>query len=185
MAVRIKERRNQDLVSMIKYIHTLNLESTSELPSSSKAAIIRYTKENEIIKRLFDEEVNCVEIEEAQCVDSDSESDESQELVPVRNLNERLVDAISAALKTKPIKTKSINKKNIQKELQFYESTGNKTKNLDKLLEALMTIQPTSIESERTFSTSSNFCTKKRSSMSDSTINALSFLKSYFGNKDF
>ena len=42
----------------------------------------------------------------------------------------------------------------------MYETTGNITTNLQKLLDALMTIQPTSIKSERVFSVSSNFCSK-------------------------
>ena len=64
-----------------------------------------------------------------------------------------MADAINAELKNKKTETKtSVNQKiNLQKELQIYESTGNITNNLKKLLDAFMTIQPTLIESERVF----------------------------------
>ena len=44
LCLRVKERRNQNLVTLIKYPQTLDLHSTAipELPSSSKAAIICY-----------------------------------------------------------------------------------------------------------------------------------------------
>ena len=96
------------------------------------------------------------------------------------DLNDKLAEAISGALHNKK-KGLSLNKKvNGKNELQLYESTGNINGNLKKILDALMTIQPTSIESERVFSMSANFCTKKRSSLNDNSIDCLCFLKSYF-----
>ena len=72
-----------------------------------------------------------------------------------------MADAINAALQNKKTEAKTVNQKiNLQKELKTYESTGNVTNNLEKLLDDLMTNQPISIESERVFSPTSNFCTK-------------------------
>ena len=48
---------------------------------------------------------------------------------------------------------------------------------LRKLFEALKTIPPSSIESERTFSVTGFYITKFRCSLGDQSINALVFLK--------
>lgn len=51
---------------------------------------------------------------------------------------------------------------------------------LDKLFDALCSIQPTSTQSERNFSLASAIATPKRSRMSSDKLNAICFLKSYF-----
>jgi hypothetical protein len=53
----------------------------------------------------------------------------------------------------------------LQKELYFNEISGVRTPNLDILLSALRTIQPTSTASERVFSVAGNFKTIIRSRM--------------------
>lgn len=73
--------------------------------------------------------------------------------------------------------------KQVKQELAFYESSLKLGPHLEKLLSVLKTIQPTSTEAERVFSLSSNICTKKRSSLSDKSLNALCVLKTYFINK--
>lgn len=183
LSIRIKERRNQDLVSLTKYLKTLDLKSTatSELPSSSKATIIRYA--NETFNRLFGKEIESAEVEIQ--IQSEYSSDEKSILVPNSNINDILTGVINAALQIKKkVINSSLDEINLQKEFNLYENTGNITKNLKKLLDALMNIQPTSIECERIFSASSNFCNKKRSNLSDYSLNCLSFLKTYFLNKN-
>ena len=68
----------------------------------------------------------------------------------------------------------------LQKEFKILETTGKRTKNLENLITALGTIQPTSTSSERVFSIANNFCTKIRSSMKYELMNALVFIKYYF-----
>lgn len=93
LSLRVKERRNQYLVTLIKYLQTLDLHSTAtpdpELPSSSKAAIIRYA--NELYTRIFSEDVD-TEIEEIES---------SEECLTVTNIKDRLAIAINAAYKPK------------------------------------------------------------------------------------
>lgn len=74
------------------------------------------------------------------------------------------------------------------KELLNYEFAGYERNsilggNLQKLLTALKSIQPTSTESERVFSLAANICTKKRTRLSDRSLNNICFLKSYFLSK--
>jgi hypothetical protein len=63
----------------------------------------------------------------------------------------------------------------LQKEFNLFETSGVRTPNLDMLLSALFTIQPTSTASERKFSVAGNFKTKIRSRMKFRVLNAFSF----------
>ena len=162
---RIKERRNIGLVSLTKYLLTLKTTgSSSQLPSISLEKIQNLAKE--IFNNLFTQED---EIE----ISDDSSLDEQN---IGSSIQDKLFDAINAALKKTNRKT-SIN---LKKEFQIYEGTGNITKNLQKLMNALMTIQPTSIESERVFSSASNFCTKKRFGLNDTNFNCLCFYTPHY-----
>jgi hypothetical protein len=68
----------------------------------------------------------------------------------------------------------------VKNEISLYCKTGVRGNYLSLLYQYLLTIKPTSVESERVFSASGLLCTKIRSRMSDATIDILSFLKSYF-----
>ena len=65
----------------------------------------------------------------------------------------------------------------VQKECEAFEASGIRPANLQTLYEALLTIQPTSVEAERAFSACGLFVTKLRSRLHDSTIDALCFIK--------
>ena len=104
-----------------------------------------------------------------------SECDVNESETTQFNMKTALDNVINASLITRVIeKPAGINLKSlIQSESKIYDKTGTMPSNLKKLLKALMMISPTLIESERAFSTSSNFCTKKRSSLSDFSLNTL------------
>lgn len=100
---RIKERKNQDLVSLMKYLQTLDLHSnaTPELPSSSKAAIIRFA--NELYNRLYSVSVS-EESEDVFAIDIETESESFEDdhsSTALSNIKDRLVTAINAAFKPK------------------------------------------------------------------------------------
>ena len=57
--------------------------------------------------------------------------------------------------------------KSIAKDTLAYEASGKRPKNLDLLMDALESIPPTSVESERIFSITDKILTKQRASMSD------------------
>lgn len=71
---------------------------------------------------------------------------------------------------------------NINSEIKIFATTGKRTANLDMLYNALITIPPTSIESERAFSAAGLFITKIRTSLSDKSVNVLCFLRNFFMN---
>ena len=58
------------------------------------------------------------------------------------------------------------------------------TAELQLLHKALRVVPPTSVEAERVFSAGGLFLTKLRSSMSDSTLDKLIFLKLFFALKN-
>lgn len=166
---RINERRNIELVSLLKFLQTLNLTSSTHLKVANKSTVFNYACS--IYKILFfsDELEDVTENSE-----SDNESNENIDFVS------QLTNAVNDSM------TKKMSKRrfNLKQELMTYETTGNLTHNLNLLLSALKTIPPTSVESERVFSLSSNFCRKKRSSLSDKSLDCLTFLKSFFLNKN-
>lgn len=65
-------------------------------------------------------------------------------------------------------------------EMALHENGGDRGKFLTRAYNYLLTIKPTSVESERAFSTAGYFCNKLRSRLNDSTLDALMMLRSYF-----
>lgn len=70
----------------------------------------------------------------------------------------------------------------IRKEMNYFESGGQKGTYLQFVYNTLMTIVPTSVEAERVFSAAGHIVCKVRSRLADETINTLTFLRSYFQN---
>ncbi len=65
-------------------------------------------------------------------------------------------------------------------EMDLYQRTGICTKSIISLRNSLLSIPPTSIETERVFSTVGSFLTKTRSNLSDSNVDDLCILRSHF-----
>ena len=72
----------------------------------------------------------------------------------------------------------------LTQEMNFLESTKTLGPTLRKVYNMLMTIKPTSCESERAFSSSAYLITKIRSRLSDRTIDTLCFLRALCRNKN-
>ena len=68
----------------------------------------------------------------------------------------------------------------LKHEMSAYEQSGQRSENLENLYQAMLTIPPTSVESERAFSAVGLFVTKLRSSLGDSTLDALLTLRSHY-----
>uniref|UniRef100_T1ITW5 BED-type domain-containing protein n=1 Tax=Strigamia maritima TaxID=126957 RepID=T1ITW5_STRMM len=133
------------------------------LPISSKAAISKIAKK--LCVRLFGTtETTTAELEQEEILDENEETD----------LKTQLEAAIKMMARTSVPKEPT---KTIQRELNLYAESGKLSENLQLLQDSLKTVQPTSTESERVFSISSTFCSKKRAGMSDHSLNVLCFLK--------
>jgi len=68
----------------------------------------------------------------------------------------------------------------IKKEISLFKTTGNRRFLLKNTYDAKLTIQPTSIESERASSSAGYFSSKIRNRISDNTLDTLCFLRHYF-----
>lgn len=68
----------------------------------------------------------------------------------------------------------------IKAEMAVYESSGKRGRCLEKCYQYLLTVPPTSVEAERAFSAAGLLCSKLRSSLHDSSLDTLCFLRSYY-----
>lgn len=183
----IVERRNANLVGLLKYLNNSSnykygsdIDSILSLPSK---AILRATAKA-IFSKLFvannNEAASSFNIEELDLHGDRAETS----LMAQTNalslsdlpLHQKLDSVIANVTKVENPKDILYDVSNISKEMKIFEATGKRTDNLEKLYNALKTIPPTSIESERAFSAAGLFITKIRSSLSDSAIDNLCFL---------
>ena len=78
---------------------------------------------------------------------------------------------------TRPAIAPNLNRTIVQKKCEGFEASGRRPAKLQILYEAPLTIQPTSVEAGRTFSSCGLFATKFRSRLHGSTIDALCFIR--------
>lgn len=123
-------------------------------------------------------------------LDSD-ETQASQSLLFEISLEAKLNHALTTSKSFKPGHTTTAHARQsrdpnnaliatIKKEMQTLESFGTRGKVTQSLLNMLMSIPASSVESERVFSSANNFCRKTRSRLGDLSMDALVFLKSYY-----
>lgn len=113
----------------------------------------------------------------------ENESSEDDEVTAL-DFQVNLKDKLNLLLNQSPLRfpnRTNYNMKNVlMKEIDIYINGGDKGFYLQKAFEYLSTIQPTSVEAERCFSSSGYICNKYRCRLEDKTFNALIFLRSYF-----
>ena len=61
--------------------------------------------------------------------------------------------------------------------MTLFEATGKRTDNLSVVYQALLSIPPTSVQSERVFSMCSHFLSQRRMKMNDQTLDDLCLVK--------
>ena len=69
---------------------------------------------------------------------------------------------------------------NLDQDFKLLEATGGRTPRLEKLLQALLSLKPTSTVCEQAFSVGGYFKTKIRNRLSNEKLNALTWLKYFF-----
>jgi len=105
----------------------------------------------------------------------------TQRLNKVKKSEQSFEDKLNAVFKSNT--TNETPAKLLKNEFLTFEQFGKRPETLEKLYQALCTIPPTSVESERAFSAVGLFVTKIRSSLEDNTIDALLTLRNHFLNK--
>jgi len=183
LAVRIKYRRT-NCSSVLQYLHTGKMEYShmgrpfrNHFSEPKTSVIVDLVKKFALRYGHNEESVN-------------ESLESSQELMvdivnPEKDLKEQLIEAIK---KTKDaVHTPNLNSNNtrsqtaiIKKEMSLWETTGAKGSLLTATYHSLLSIPPTSVESERAFSSAGYLCNKIRTRMSDKTLDSLCFLRSFF-----
>lgn len=175
----MSKRRDYTLVSLIKLLQNPNYMSHKENDSFFDMAPRQeiYKLAKSISSRIF----------ETKNGDNDNTEKtgetENIEECPDREEEVSLQQQINFAITKSLREYESPNADKFQSltnEFKIFEANGKRTSNLQNLLDALLTIKPTSTQNERNFSIATDYVTKKRTRMGDSTLDALCFLKHYF-----
>lgn len=173
---RILERRT-NLSDILSYLHYGK--------NSSKSKFFPKVSQQVISKGLVDllERLTCSELNTDMCAsESDSDMDESPTNIAL--LNEKLQEDIRQKLRNDKMENGNTNdgnrKKTLKREITIFDESGFKGPMLSRAYEYLLTIRPTSVESERAFSATTYFCSKLRTRLSDDTIDHLCFLRAHF-----
>lgn len=162
LKIRIDERLNTDVMDLLRSL------KSPEIPPSRAALNFAGT----LASRLFG--VN----------DETDTSDKPADNSTTTEIEMSLQEELNLLLKKNILPTTANAPQDkfkwLKAEFTLYKNTGKRTENLEKILDALLTIKPTSTDVERVFSVCANFCTKIRSRLSDKSLSALVFLNYYY-----
>ena len=181
---RLQQRRKTDVVTLLLFLHdpnTLQTEPTDAFFNlASKATITRLAKSE--LLRLRSTTVEQIERvgEQEQDIGDEVEAEEHEHEI---DLEEELQKCIDESIQAKEIPDLQSETVDMKSEFRLFETSKTRTVNLEFLYRALMTIPPTSVEAERSFSAAGNFVTKIRSRLGDKSLHNLMFLKKYYQTK--
>ena len=178
LEVSIKDRRNACLVHLLEYLHDPNFLMENKFDIFGK-----YGNKNKmctlaatLMQKLFGvPEPGLGEESQFASLASTSVCRDSSRAF----LKEELERAITSASipATRPSITPNLNGRMVQKKCEVFKVSGIRPANRQTLYQALLTIQPCSVEAERAFSACGLFVTKLRSRLHDSTIDPLCFIR--------
>lgn len=189
LKARIIQRRKTELVSTLKYLHnpTKFYEERScdvfrisynIVPGFVVELLKKHLPTSPITTETttddYDDDVTLLNLQHQRA------SEESL------SIKEQLSKEIEKSLSNTPSTSTAIPKQNEDLEtlcrvqMALFDRGGPRSHHLSQIYDFLMTIPPTSVESERAFSSTGYLCNKLRTSLNDSTLDSLSFLRSYY-----
>lgn len=154
LKTRIVSRRKIELISTLKFLHSGEFPKDNQFFNYSTKASIK-KKIKEINSSLFN-------------------SESEVESVLVECVEESLLSEINSFMDT------SSKQDDIDLDIKAFQGTKQRTQRLNEIYMALLTMQATSTDTERTFSVAGNFKTKLRNRLSGEKLNVLVFLKYHF-----
>lgn len=177
---RILERRDVNLFGLSRYLN-LDKDHYDNYEDIVKSSMLPYPPKKDLGKiardvfvKIFDESKD----------DLNEVKDEEEPMPPPmkKSRAERLDELLNNGKKREKVQPSHNILNLIKKEMGVYETSeyGDLGNTLTKLRGALATIVPTSVEAERAFSAAGLFVTKLRTSMSDTMIDCLCFLRAHF-----
>lgn len=181
---RIKERRTvfSGLIRYLQNPHDRNTDQLFTIPDKDTMV-----NEMEKLMRRLTELADDTDPDIEEVSDEDDNiplaevAQQRTEISDNSTLRQKLQEAVLKSMKPPtPYPKKGSLTSAIRQEMTLYEGGGHKGRNLQMVYDFLLTISPTSVESERVFSAAGSFCTKIRSKLSDSALDELTFLRYYF-----
>lgn len=169
LLIRFNDRRDSKLIGLILYLiepQLLIVDTHFKYPS--KNVIQKFGCE--LFNRLYSNNEDLSET---------NTSHTTQQPVSIMTLQDRLRNSLDVLEKIKMSSNTEICE-SLKKDFEYYDKFGKKSPRLQSLLEALLTIPPTSTRAERNFSLAANIVTKQRSKLTDQHVDAIFFLKSFF-----
>nr|CAI5846274.1 unnamed protein product [Callosobruchus analis]CAI5870182.1 unnamed protein product [Callosobruchus analis] len=183
LKIRILQRRNPDLSGTLRYLHNPKYDTDGDdiflIPDPPK---IRKNIRS-LLKRLS--ETPQSQSDSNIFTVDDYEDDSFSESGNRKSLKELLQDKINETMNPQSPDqagqeaTRPATKDIIKREQNLFEKGGARGANLQKAYEHLLTIVPTSVESERAFSAAGILCTKFRTRLNDNTLDRLSMLRAF------
>lgn len=173
---RIYQRRNQNLTSVLFFLHhgVYPKINENEYFSYSPKQLIKTTAMG-LMERLYPIQNNLQQ--HAEC----SNDKDLQQGVHNQDEISKLQKCIATFIDPRSNSSYSNQLLSIDKEFKLLiANNGKRTSRLELLYQALLSVKPTSTASERVFSVAGNFMTSLRNRMNTDTLNALIFLKYYF-----
>ena len=152
---------------MMEYLH-------NPMAKLEKKGIVR-TFCYSLLSRVATNEVTDVNTVDDMIPNSNSESQEANTLPVAMKLKLAIDASLQVSQKQQP-SDESLSS-SLKHELNIAEQTGEMGILLEKVYRMLLTIQPTSVEAERIFSSCAYLCNKFRSSLSDKTLNTLCLIR--------
>lgn len=177
LTTRVSERRGA-LYGVMQYLHNGSTSRQNELFVAISRKEIQLTIEM-INSRLYAESEN-------NNVGDDDDGDDISEIESVLgdsdegNMKDQYFEAIQRTLNRKPEHRKLSVKSMISKEMTMFENGGERGKYLERAYKCVLSIPPSSIEAERSFSAAGIICTKLRSRLNDTTLSTILLLRAHF-----
>lgn len=167
LKVRINERRIKPLNTLALFLNSGNYPmNNSFLKYSTKSETKEYA--NALFLRLFHEDNDLNDSSDLEITDSEICDDN----ILLSKLNQSINNI-------KKLKNKD-DFSNIDDDLHYLEKSKKRTEKLDLLFSAILTVMPTSIISERAFSSSAFIKNKTNNRLKAKKLNYILFLKDYF-----
>ena len=171
---RYEQRRNGLLIGLLKYLQ----KGPNVFKEKHEDKLFKMPTRKEVeekAKKLLKKHFKVDEDGEIEQGDNNSEDDYDPESQIKKAMENAMV---------KPNCKSDKQFKSLSAEMSAFDSNGKKSDNLENLSNALLTIKPTSVQSERAFSISGSIVAKRRARLSNEIVDDLCFSKDYFEKND-
>ena len=173
---RYEQRRNGLLIGLLKYLHI----GPKVFKEKSDDKLFQMPARKDIVKKAKQLMIKLYH----NAAEKEFEAEESNaEISDTENEFESKMNLAMKNVMATPVSPDDKQFKSLDAELTAFETNGKRSENLENLYRALLSIKPTSVSSERAFSISGTFVTKRRARLRNSIVDDLCFSKDFLEKK--